>query len=98
MISGFILHFDSASNYVSDLCMFLNTRVHNYETKLEGICEKYTVFSSTSLAYLMAAASLEETEEKELRGTNHYRLSRGRTNSDGACIFKNPPKSSKNRI
>lgn len=67
--------------------MFLNTKVYSYETKVEGICGKYTVFSSTPLAYLMAAASLEETEEKETRSTNHYSLSRGRFNSDGAYIF-----------
>lgn len=56
---------------------------------ITGDSWKNTVFSSTLLAYLMAAASLEETEEKETRSTNHYSFSRGRPNSGGAyssCI------------
>lgn len=56
---------------------------------ITGDSWKNTVFSFTLLAYLMAAASLEETEEKEIRSTNHYSFSRGRPNSGGAyssCI------------
>lgn len=38
------------------------------------------------MAYLMAAASFEETEKKETRSTNHHTLSRRRANSGATYI------------